>query len=57
MQLFGFLCITAGAFIYNGMFKIDERRKRRRKKIQLDLIEGIDQEEIVEASKRETTNE
>lgn len=57
LQLFGFICITAGAFIYNGVFKIEERRNRRRRKIQLDLIEGIDEEQIVAASKRETTNE
>ena len=56
LQLFGFLCITAGAFIYNGMFKLEERKIRRRKKIQLDLIEGIDEEKIV-TSNRETTNE
>ena len=57
IQLFGFICITAGAFIYNGMFKIEERRNRKRKKIQLDLIEGIDEEKIVDTSKRTTTNE
>ena len=56
LQLFGFLCITAGAFIYNGMFKLEERKIRRRKKIQLDLIEGIEEEKIV-TSNRETTNE
>ena len=56
LQLFGFLCITAGAFIYNGMFKLEERKIRRRKKIQLDLIEGIDEEKIM-TSNRETTNE
>ena len=29
LQLFGFLCICLGAFIYNGMFKIEEKRNKR----------------------------
>lgn len=29
LQLFGFLCICFGAFIYNGLFKIEERRNKR----------------------------
>ena len=29
LQLFGFLCICLGAFIYNGMFNIEEKRNKR----------------------------
>ena len=44
IQLLGFLCICAGALIYNGVFRIEERRLRRNKKIQLDEIGGEDEE-------------
>ena len=52
LQLFGFLCICFGAFIYNGMFQMEERRLRRKKKIQL---EEVDDTKLVE-SQRETAN-
>ena len=29
LQLFGYLCICLGAFIYNGMFNIEEKRNKR----------------------------
>ena len=35
LQLFGFLCICLGAFVYNGLFKLEER-KNKRKTINLD---------------------
>ena len=53
MQLFGFLCICAGAFIYNGILKLEERRLRRNKKIHLD---ELDQEKLLKSG-RTTTNE
>ena len=57
LQLFGFLCICAGAFIYNGMFKLEERRIRRNKKIKLEEInEGVDETKLVDSSQRSTTN-
>ena len=31
LQLIGFLCISMGAFIYNGLFKLEERRLKRKK--------------------------
>ena len=54
LQLFGFLCITAGAFIYNGIFKMEERRTK--KKIELELSQTIDEGKIVD-SNRTTTND
>ena len=57
LQLIGFVCITMGALIYNGIFKIEERRIRRNKLIKLDQIEGIDEGEKIIESNRETTNE
>ena len=51
MQLFGFLCICMGAFIYNGLFKLQERKNRKNKKI--DLKEVSD-EELVDSQR--TTN-
>ena len=52
LQLFGFLCICMGAFIYNGMFKLEEKRLRRKKRIQL---EAVDDSKLVESS-RNTEN-
>ena len=52
LQLFGFLCICFGAFIYNGMFQMEERRKKKKKKIQL---EEVDDTKLVE-SQRSTQN-
>ena len=57
LQLIGFICITMGALIYNGIFKIEERRIRRNKLIKLDQLEGIDEGEKILESNRETTNE
>ena len=60
LQLIGFICITAGAFIYNGVFKLEERKRRRNKKIKHDLIdENNDNDEYQKIidSKRTTTNE
>ena len=53
LKLFGFLCICFGAFIYNGMFKLEERRIRRNKKIHL---EKVDEEKLVDNSQRSTVN-
>ena len=52
LQLFGFLCICLGAFIYNGMFKLEERRIRRNKRIQL---KEVDEDKLVD-SQRSTAN-
>ena len=52
LQLFGFLCISMGAFIYNGMFRLEERKNRKSKVI--DLKEVDDNEKLVESQR--TTN-
>ena len=52
LQLLGFLCICLGAFIYNGMFKLEERTILRKKRIHL---EQVDETKLVE-SQRNTTN-
>ena len=54
LQLVGFICICLGAFIYNGMFKLEERRlKNKDKKIQLS---ELDQEKLLK-SERTTADE
>ena len=40
VQLIGFLLICLGAFMYNGLFKFEERRNRRNRKINLIESEG-----------------
>ena len=52
LQLFGFICICMGAFIYNGMFQLENRSVRRKKRIQL---EEVDDTKLVE-SQRSTQN-
>ena len=56
LQLFGFLCICMGAFIYNGIFKLEERRIRKNKKIHLENVQEVDEEKLVDSSQRSTTN-
>ena len=56
LQLFGFLCICMGAFIYNGIFKLEERRIRKNKKIHLENVQEVDEEKLVDNSQRSTTN-
>ena len=53
IQLFGFICICLGAFIYNGIFKLEERKLKKNKKIVLD---ELDQEKLLKSG-RTTTNE
>ena len=49
LQLVGFICICLGAFIYNGMFKLEERRlKNKDKKIQLS---ELDQEKLLKSER------
>ena len=56
LQLFGFLSIYLGDFIYNGMFKLEERRIRRNKRIQLkEVNEDVDDNKLVDC-KRSATN-
>ena len=55
LQLFGFLCICIGAFIYNGMFKLEERRIKRKKRIKLEKVQEVDDTKLVDESQR-TTN-
>ena len=43
IQLIGFLCICFGAFMYNGLLKLEEGRARKNKKI--NLIEPEEEEE------------
>ena len=52
LQLFGFICICMGAFIYNGMFQLENRSVRRKKRIQL---EEVDDTKLV-GSQRSTQN-
>ena len=56
LQLFGFLCICFGAFIYNGILKLEERRIRRNKKIHLEKVDEVDEEKLVDSSQRSTAN-
>jgi len=56
LQLFGFLCISMVAFIYNGIFKLEERRIRKNKKIHLENVQEVDEEKLVDSSQRSTTN-
>jgi len=44
VQLFGFICICMGAFMYNGLFKLEERRVRKNKKINLEEPKEEDEE-------------
>ena len=57
LQLIGFLCISMGAFIYNGIFKLEERKQRRNKKIILEQIKGIDERQNILDSKRTSVAE
>ena len=54
LQLIGFLCISMGAFIYNGIFKLEERKQMRNKRIKLEQLEGIDEGQNILDSKRTT---
>ena len=54
LQLIGFLCISMGAFIYNGIFKLELKKQMRNKKIRLEQIEGIDEGQNILDSKRTT---
>ena len=54
LQLIGFLCISMGAFIYNGIFKLEERKLMRNKRIKLEQLEGIDEGQNILDSKRTT---
>jgi len=59
LQLIGFICICMGAFMYNGLFKLEERRVRKNKKIKLEDPEEGDQEtdnKKLLDSQRSTTN-
>ena len=51
LQLIGFLCISMGAFIYNGLFKLEERRLKRKKENEIEeekLISSHDNSTSVE---------
>jgi drug/metabolite transporter (DMT)-like permease len=52
VQLIGFICICLGAFMYNGMLKLEERRTRKTKKIDLDEPEKKENEEEDEIENR-----
>ena len=52
IQLIGFICICLGAFMYNGMLKLEERRTRKSKKINL-----IDPEEEEKENENENGDE
>jgi drug/metabolite transporter (DMT)-like permease len=50
LQLIGFLLICLGAFIYNGLFKLEERMgKDNKKKIELKKLDDIEQEKFIES--------
>jgi drug/metabolite transporter (DMT)-like permease len=52
VQLIGFICICLGAFMYNGMLKLEERRTRKTKKINLDDPEKKENEDEDEKENR-----
>ena len=52
VQLIGFICICLGAFMYNGMLKLEERRTRKTKKIDLDEPEKKENEDEDEKENR-----
>ena len=57
LQLIGFLLICLGAFIYNGLFKLEERLERNnKKKIELKKLDDIQEEKFID-SQRQTIDE
>ena len=51
MQLIGFLLICFGAFVYNGLFKLDERRKGKDDLIDDKIINDIAEETIIDSER------
>ena len=50
LQLIGFLLICLGAFIYNGLFKLEERMSTdNKKKIELKKLDNIEEEKLIES--------
>ena len=50
LQLIGFLLICLGAFIYNGLFKLEERMVTdNKKKIELKKLDDIEEEKFIES--------
>ena len=57
LQLIGFLLICLGAFIYNGLFKLEERLESdNKKKIELKKLDDIQEEKFID-SQRQTIDE
>ena len=57
LQLIGFLLICLGAFIYNGLLKLEERMgSDNKKKIELKKLDEINEEKFVD-SQRQTVDE
>ena len=57
LQLIGFLLICLGAFIYNGLFKLEERlESNNKKKIELKKLNDIEEEKFID-SQRQTIDE
>lgn len=57
LQLIGFLLICFGAFIYNGLFKLEERLESdNKKKIELKKLDDIEEEKFID-SQRQTIDE
>ena len=57
LQLIGFLLICLGAFIYNGLFKLEERLESdNKKKIELKKLNDIEEEKFID-SQRQTIDE
>lgn len=57
LQLIGFLLICLGAFIYNGLFKLEERIGSDSKpKIELKKLDDIQEEKMIDSS-RQTVDE
>lgn len=50
LQLIGFLLICLGAFIYNGLFKLEERLESdNKKKIELKKLDDIQEEKFIDS--------
>ena len=57
LQLIGFLLICLGAFIYNGLFKLEERLESdNKKKIELKKLNDNEEEKFID-SQRQTIDE
>ena len=53
LQLIGFVCICLGAFVYNGMFKLEERKNKKIDINEIDNEKLLDSEKTINANNEE----